>query len=144
MEGTISATMLLLAGVAALTAIPRLSADICTPPCSQNQLICDFDHGGNGYKPGSCFQGNCSDVCQYACQTGVVGKLSKDGKCWWGYINDWGCFAGEPPCSDKGDVIGSAYLPCKDIDCTVNENECCSKKASCKDLIEDKSECVCN
>ena len=118
---------------------------VCKPPCSNGDLICSYDHGGNGYTGGACFSGDCDEYCQNACQTGSC-KESSDGHCWWGFVEVFGCFAGEPPCRSKDSIIGSAYISCKEHDCntTADPTQCCSGEVYCEDLKEDKSQCACN
>lgn len=121
---------------------------VCIPPCSTGDIICTWDYGGNGY--------NGSEDCQRKCGSPVgtneACKFSSNKTCWWGWTKSagWACFSGPPPCEDDGGVILSAYMTCaqlqsgyggciKAADCT----NCCSKQCHCKDLIEDKSECLC-
>ena len=86
---------------------------VCKPPCSNGDLICSYDHGGNGYTGGACFSGDCDEYCQNACQTGSC-KESSDGHCWWGFVEVFGCFAGEQPaCHEKYTIIDSSYVSCE-------------------------------
>lgn len=121
---------------------------VCIPPCSMGQVICTFNDGGNGF--------NGSESCQRSCGppvgNGKACKASGNHTCYWGWTSDagWACFSGPPPCSPNNTVFDSAYMTCAAFkadyggcNSTGTCNTCCSKTCHCRDLIEDKSECVC-
>ena len=121
---------------------------VCVPPCSNGQVICTWNNGGNKF--------NGSEDCQRSCGApvgnGKACKLSANKTCFWGYTGNagWACFSGPPPCSPDNSVIGSAYLTCAAYNASYGGcngtggcDTCCSHSCYCKDLIEDKSECLC-
>lgn len=141
------ATTSLVIGSASNTSVPYTTI-VCIPPCTNGQVICTWNSGGNGYKGGE----DCQRKCGAPVGTGEACKASSNSTCWWGWTKDagWACFSGIPPCSGDNDVILSAYMSCADLmsgyggctkaaDCT----QCCSKECHCRDLEESKSECVC-
>ena len=121
---------------------------VCIPPCANGGVICTWNNGGNGH--------NGSEDCQRKCGspvgTGEACKASANGTCYWGWTQEsgWACFSGPPPCIEDDGVFNSAYMTCTEFDrdyggckslsaCT----QCCSKTCHCRDLEEEKSECVC-
>ena len=121
---------------------------VCIPPCSTGEVICTWNNGGNGYNGSE----SCQRSCGYPVGNGKACNDSAKKTCYWGYRGDagWACFSGPAPCSTDGSVIGSAYLTCADYkaqyggcNSTGSCNDCCSKACHCRDLIEDKSECLC-
>lgn len=120
----------------------------CMPPCSDGQVICTWNDGGNGYNGST----DCQRHCGPPVGSGSACKASSNGTCYWAWTKDagWACYSGPPPCVEDDEIIVSAYLTCADIDrgyggcthladCTV----CCSGQCHCKDLEEGKSVCEC-
>lgn len=132
---------------AARSTVPDITV-VCIPPCTDGQVICTWNNGGNGY--------NGSDDCQRKCGSPVGSdeacKVSSSKTCYWAWTKDagWACFSGSPPCLSDDSVILSAYMTCADLKISyggcVNStdcNSCCTKSCHCKDLEEEKSECLC-
>ena len=124
------------------------SVPVCTPPCPNGGVICTWDNGGNGYNGST----DCQRHCGAPVGTGEACNASKNKTCYWGWTKDagWACFSGPPPCSPDNTVFNSAYMTCASYDrdyggCEKTDGcqDCCSKACHCRDLIEDKSECVC-
>ena len=121
---------------------------VCIPPCSNGEVICTWDHGGNGFNGSTDCQRHCGDPVG----SGTACKASPTNACYWGYNNStgWACYSGPAPCQPDGAIMVSAYLTCAEVasgygGCThiADCPACCSKECYCQDLVEDKSVCKC-
>ena len=121
------------------------SVIVCIPPCGPSAVICTWNDGGNGFKNGS----DCQRKCGEPVGDGAACKLSRSKICYWGWTKDAGfaCFSGPVPCDPNETVFNSALMDCKSFNREYggcgNCTNCCSKTCHCRDLIEDKCECVC-
>ena len=116
---------------------------VCIPPCSNSEVICTWDHGGNGFNGST----DCRQHCGEPNVPGSACMASSTNICYWGWTNDtgWACFSGPPPCLPYNDILDDTYMTCagreregygcdKLADCT----KCCSGYCLCRDLVEDK------
>lgn len=121
------------------------SVIVCIPPCGPAMPICTWSEGGNSFKDGS----DCQRKCGPPVGDGEACKLSASKTCYWGWTKEAGfaCFSGPAPCDGNNTVFNSALMDCKSFNREYggcgNCSNCCSKTCHCRDLIEDKSECVC-
>lgn len=118
---------------------------VCKPPCKDGEVICTWDSGGNGFNGST----DCQRKCGSPVGDGEACKLTVNKTCYWAWTKEagWACFAGPVPCDSDGSVFLSAYVPCVDLNRDYggcgNCSNCCSHACHCKDLMEDKSECLC-
>ena len=145
--GAVAVVVSVMVAMAVAGSVPEVTI-VCIPPCSNGEVICTWDHGGNGYNGSTDCQRHCGDPVG----SGSACKASSANTCYWGFTNDtgWACISGPPPCATDNEIMVSAYLTCAQVasgyggcthiaDCAA----CCSKACYCQDLVEDKSVCRC-
>ena len=145
--GAAAVVVSVMVAMAVAGSVPEVTI-VCIPPCSNGEVICTWDHGGNGYNGST----DCQRHCGGPVGSGSACKASSANTCYWGWTNDTGyaCFSGPLPCFPDNDTLDDTYMTCAGreregygCDKLADCNHCCSGQCLCKDLIEDKSICIC-